>query len=243
MATLTYIGKQSKTYLISTHRHADLEIIYCTQGDGVLTFEKESFLRYVSGDILIIPPETLHMNSSENGFKNIHLKISDLVSTYKNPVKLADADGVVKQLLKQLILVSVSEMKNKNALVQNYIELLLNLLSGMADAEYYSEYVEKIKNKLIENFGDGYFDAAAYLETLPHSPEYLRKLFKKETGLSPLKYLTKIRLENAKKLLNVRSNDRNRLKIKEISEMCGFPDPLYFSRIFKKYYGHSPRRN
>jgi AraC-like DNA-binding protein len=183
------------------------------------------------------------MNSSENGFKNIHLKISDLVSAYKNPVKLADADGVVKQLLKQLILVSVSEMKNKNALVQNYIELLLNLLSGMADAEYYSEYVEKIKNKLIENFGDGYFDAAVYLETLPHSPEYLRKLFKKETGLSPLKYLTKIRLENAKRLLNLRPNDQNRLKIKEISEMCGFPDPLYFSRIFKKYYGHSPRRN
>jgi AraC-like DNA-binding protein len=222
------------------HKHTDLEIIYCTQGDGALKFADGAVLDYVPGDILIIPPETPHMNFSDTGFKNIHLKITDLIPPYKNRAKIHDADGIVKQLLKQLILVSVSEMKNKNAVVQNYIELLLNLLAGLADAEYYSEYVEKIKNKLIENFGDCYFDVAEYLETLPHSPEYLRKLFIKETGVSPIKFLTKIRLENAKKLLNSAASDSNRLKIKEIAEMCGFSDPLYFSRTYKKYYGIPP---
>ncbi|MDR2091582.1 MAG: helix-turn-helix domain-containing protein [Clostridiales bacterium] len=241
MAAMTYIGKQSKTYLVSMHKHPELEIIYCTRGDGVLKFEDDSFLRYVSGDILIVPPETPHMNSSENGFKNIHLQLFGLVPPYKSPVKIADGGGVIKQLLKQLIVIPLSEMKNKNTIVQNYIELILNLLLGMADAERYSEQVENIKNKLIENFGDCYFDVSAYLDSLPSSSEYLRKLFAQETGLSPVKYLTKIRLENAQKLLNIRPNDPNRLKIKEISEMCGFLDPLYFSKVFKKHYGYPPK--
>lgn len=62
------------------------------------------------------------------------------------------------------------------------------------------------------------------------------KLFKEYTGYTPLQYITKIRLGKAKELLQ--SNVYN---ISEIAELCGYDNPLYFSRIFKKHYGKSPR--
>jgi AraC-like DNA-binding protein len=195
-------------------------------------------LRYGGGDILVIPPGVRHTNSSETGFKNIHVNISGWVAPFKAFFKVADVNNAVGQLLRQLILASVSEMKNKNVVLQNYVDLLLNLITGMIDIGHQSEYVEKLKNKLIENFGDGDFDTAAYMRTLPLTPEYLRKLFIKEMGVSPLQFLTRIRIENAKKLLSAIPS--NRLKVDAVAKMSGFSDSLYFSRLFKKHLGVSP---
>jgi AraC-like DNA-binding protein len=63
-------------------------------------------------------------------------------------------------------------------------------------------------------------------------------MFKKEMKLSPLEYLNKLRMKNAEKLLiSMRSNEYT---MAEIAQMCGFEDPLYFSRVFKKYCGCAP---
>ncbi|MDR3293850.1 MAG: AraC family transcriptional regulator [Clostridiales bacterium] len=238
MSTLSYIGKQAKSRLIPSHRHTDWELIYCTHGNGVIRFSDGTDFFYLRGDILVIPPEVVHSNSSESGFKNIHVNISDWVSPQKSFFRLPDTNNTIGQLLHQLILAYASEMKNKNAIVQNYVDLILNLITGMLNADHCSEYVELLKNKLLESFGDEDFDIGAYMRTLPLSAEYLRKLFIKETGISPLQFLTKIRLDNAKKLLAAIST--NRLKIKEIAYMSGFPDALYFSRLFKKHFGKNP---
>ena len=63
-------------------------------------------------------------------------------------------------------------------------------------------------------------------------------MFKKETGLTPLQYLTDRRLENAASTLSTYLGKGN---ISETARLCGFGDPLYFSRLFKKKYGVSPR--
>ena len=67
------------------------------------------------------------------------------------------------------------------------------------------------------------------------SSYYFSKLFKEETGENFVEYLTKIRIEHAKKLLQ---NDD--LSIKKICIDTGYSDPNYFSRIFKKYVGVTP---
>ncbi len=66
------------------------------------------------------------------------------------------------------------------------------------------------------------------------NPDYFRKLFKKEMGVSPLKYLTQIRISHAKRLLRLKQ--RSDMSIQEIAWLSGFQDSLYFSRVFKK--GH-----
>lgn len=64
---------------------------------------------------------------------------------------------------------------------------------------------------------------------------HLSKIFKKETGLSPMNYLLKIRMERASHLL---LNDP--LTIQQIASSVGYSDPLYFSKQFKKWFGLSP---
>lgn len=64
----------------------------------------------------------------------------------------------------------------------------------------------------------------------------LYEMFKKEYGTGIAHYINKLRLSAAKKLLKSTS-----LSIAEISEKCGFYDYNYFSRVYKKHFGISPR--
>ena len=65
---------------------------------------------------------------------------------------------------------------------------------------------------------------------------YLSMLFKHVTGLTFRDYLNKVRVEDAKRLLI--STD---YQIMEIAVACGFNDQSYFTKVFKKYTGLSPR--
>ncbi|MFC4102683.1 helix-turn-helix domain-containing protein [Paenibacillus xanthanilyticus] len=68
------------------------------------------------------------------------------------------------------------------------------------------------------------------------SPGYFSVLFKAHTGHSPIQYLTKIRIDQAKLLLR-----NTTLAISQVAEESGFPDSFYFSRLFQKETGMSPR--
>lgn len=68
------------------------------------------------------------------------------------------------------------------------------------------------------------------------TPAHFSKVFKEEMGLTFVKWLNQYRVEEAKKLLKT-----TWLKTYEIAEKVGFQDYKYFSTIFKKYTGYSPR--
>ncbi|HBF39224.1 MAG TPA: DNA-binding response regulator [Firmicutes bacterium] len=65
---------------------------------------------------------------------------------------------------------------------------------------------------------------------------YLSKLFKKYYAETPVRYLLNLRIHEAKHLLR----SQPELGIKAIGELVGYPDPFYFSRIFKHITGKSP---
>lgn len=78
------------------------------------------------------------------------------------------------------------------------------------------------------------------MHSLPFSCDYLRKLFQKELGVTPHRYLVDKRLKMAAELLVSDANAGART-IADIAPLCGFHDPLYFSKMFKKRYGTAPR--
>lgn len=72
-------------------------------------------------------------------------------------------------------------------------------------------------------------------EYLNISKNYFCSLFKQETGYNFLEYVTKIKMEWAKMLLK-----EGNYKTYEVSEMLGYREASYFSRLFRKYTNQSP---
>lgn len=68
------------------------------------------------------------------------------------------------------------------------------------------------------------------------SPNYMTRIFREQTGMSPWEFLNRYRIVQAQKLL-LNSNR----SMTEIANQVGFGDPAYFSRIFRKETGHSPQ--
>ena len=64
---------------------------------------------------------------------------------------------------------------------------------------------------------------------------YLTRLFGRYVGISPLKYLTNIRIQEAKRLLLDTS-----LPISTVGEQVGYPDQFHFSKTFRKATGENP---
>ncbi len=73
-------------------------------------------------------------------------------------------------------------------------------------------------------------------ESVGLSTGYFYRLFRKHTGRTPSDYLADVRVERASRLLRMTD-----LKICEISRNVGYQDQLYFSRVFKKFKGVSPK--
>ena len=67
------------------------------------------------------------------------------------------------------------------------------------------------------------------------SPWRLAHLFKAEVGISPLRYLTLVRLQRARQYL-----ETGFLTVREIAMSVGIPNPSHFTRSFKAAYGSSP---
>ncbi|HBE76717.1 MAG TPA: hypothetical protein DDW65_02885 [Firmicutes bacterium] len=75
-------------------------------------------------------------------------------------------------------------------------------------------------------------DIAEYVHL---TPNYLSSIFKAEMGVKLVDYLTEVRIERAKKLLNTTT-----ARIYEIAEAVGFPNDSYFGTVFKRHVGVTP---
>ena len=94
--------------------------------------------------------------------------------------------------------------------------------------------VERAKKYIQENFKKD-ISLEDVSEKVDISSYYFSKVFKEETGENFIEYVTKLRMEEAKRLLETTD-----LSIKEVCSEVGYSDPNYFSRSFKKYAGITP---
>lgn len=108
----------------------------------------------------------------------------------------------------------------------------MNMTTGSSD---HTHYLVKQALEYIENNVGKDISLNEISEKLNISSYYFSKLFKEETNEGFIEFLTKRRVERAKEMLKDPTKS-----IKEVGSDCGYSDPNYFSRIFKKSTGMTP---
>ncbi|MBQ8081360.1 MAG: AraC family transcriptional regulator [Clostridia bacterium] len=238
MNDITYVGKHPLIVNVSRHVHESWEYVYCTYGAGTFTFDNRT-VAYKKGDVVVIPPMVPHSNASETGFQNIHINMLEPSHKLKEPTILTDdSNHFLLDAFTAAFFHFYSDRKERTALLAAYGNLISCYLSAYQTGLPRSGVVEEIELTIINSYADADFKLDAYLKSLPFSYDYLRKLFQKELGVTPHQYLNDKRLQIAAELLVNTASDAT--AVADIARMCGFREPLYFSRMFKKKYGVAP---
>lgn len=97
--------------------------------------------------------------------------------------------------------------------------------------------VEKAKQYIRENYSDYDISVEKLCSKLHVSPTYFSTIFKRETEMNFVNFLTTVRLEQAVKLLNTTDD-----KTYVIADKVGYPEANYFSYVFKRKFGVSPSK-
>lgn len=137
---------------------------------------------------------------------------------------------------RQDYLPSIMGMDDLDQLKEWFVEKIMtacqNILSKRTEKS--NSIIEMAKDYIKDNYSkDISLDDVSRIVNI--SPYYFSKLFKEDTGENFIEYLTGIRIEKAKELLNTAE-----YSMKEICTMVGYSDPNYFSRSFKKNVGVTP---
>jgi AraC-like DNA-binding protein len=171
----------------------------------------------------------------------LRIFIDKALLPFKEPKVLDDdKNGGIKFALIQAEKYYENPQKNEGilsglgGLIAAYVGVFSNLDS-------LSPVVKMVKGEIEGNLSNCLFSLDDYIKKLPLNYDYVRKLFKKETGITPHEYLVQSRMQLAKELiLSGMSNQYSNYTISQLAEACGFSEPLYFSRVFKANFGISP---
>lgn len=109
--------------------------------------------------------------------------------------------------------------------------LLTTLLREISSPSSSYSHVTAAKSWINANYASD-ISLAELCEKLQITQSHLSCSFHKETGLSPIEYLSNVRLEKSIKLLAT-----TELSINEIASLCGFANGNYFSKVFRKKLG------
>lgn len=123
----------------------------------------------------------------------------------------------------------------------NVRQLFLNLRRMLDERQLYTKaessenLMKKVECYILENMAEPITAAVLSSEFGLVAP-YLSTLFKEYSGYTLSQYIQKIRLDRAKNLLEMDEE----ILAKDVAEMVGYPNPLYFSKVFKKKIGVYP---
>jgi two-component system, response regulator YesN len=139
-------------------------------------------------------------------------------------LKIGVADYLVKPITIQMIEETLDKIKKKKLKEQSHFSFPIN---------HKHEAIEKACKYIYENYNKE-ISLQEVADFTGLNPNYFSILFKDQMGKTYIKYLTELRVEKAKLML------QEGQKVTKVSEKVGYHTYRHFSDIFKKYVGVSP---
>ncbi len=191
-----------------------------------------------TADAIFLPPDTLRARKEMS-------ERSDYISFNFTTQEEFSLPQYMENIICNDILLLIAlydEFERKDYFKTNSKEkkehLLINLLLVLADKVKRTEY-NPLTLKIIEHIHTNMTNKIT-LEEIGRitffSPVYCDAVFKRDMGRSIIDYLLEERINESKKLLV-----EGAMSLSEVSESVGFDDYNYFSRVFKKRTGYTPR--
>lgn len=168
--------------------------------------------------------------------EDIHLFLIEIVSRFIKIVMEFEGDtqAVYGDRLIQLNILNFDTIEDIKKMLQDIIKNTIEFINLKRKITN-KNFIQKAKDFIDANYCKENLNLSMLAESVHVSSGYLSQIFKQVVGESVIEYLTKIRINHAKKLLK-----ETTLKTYEIAFQIGYCDAQYFSNCFKKIVGTSP---
>lgn len=131
---------------------------------------------------------------------------------------------------------SISNASSDNLALAAESMLLYAISRLTRDASKKSDTLNDVISYCEQEFNDPELSLASVARDLNYNSKYLSHIFKEKMGMPFTEYLRMLRLKHSVSLL-----EHGLDSIKNVALLSGFSDPLYFSSVFKKTLGYSPK--
>ncbi|GEL78421.1 helix-turn-helix domain-containing protein [Tenuibacillus multivorans] len=165
----------------------------------------------------------------------IRIKLTSVMANIRR-FMLRNEDLLSLEKQYQLMFNDILNGEELSVIVQKLVYFCYSLFSNLNQSE--EAIYSKVTQGLIEYIEDHYFEKVSLhrlADQVGKNKYYLSHLFKRETGQSMSEYIQKVRIENAKHLIETTEKS-----MQEIGYLVGYEDQSYFSRMFKKWNSMSP---
>lgn len=247
--TVTREKRAASFNMIESHYHNHYEIYFLTRG-SVRYFIGDKVYDLRAGDIALIPPHVIHKTATleERGSERLLIAftpefilkrpddrilecfrlgcfknppVSDIIYNAENEFKLSD--------------------EYSEELISGYIREILTKLTRLYEKDYkvkrrsINPTVENAVHYIDDNYGAD-ISLSSVARQFAVSESHFSRQFKLYTGFGLNEYITLVRIKNAERLLLT-----SHISVTETAARCGFNSSSYFTAVFRKIRGITPK--
>lgn len=246
------------------HAHEFIELVVILKGEGIFHINGADYpIR--EGDLVVLNPGTYHKSLCMPGAvcpaTECYLAFTDVdfkgcrrgnMPLFEGNMITAMPDGLKQDVFRLCNAIAKEYQSGKIGryfMLKAYLIQVLCLIEREENEEKeireQNGYIFKSVNKKyvvqqIKKYLDEHYQEKISLDQIAAnmylSPVYISKLFKSETGDTPINYLIGLRMEKAREILD----ESPESSIQSVASAVGYEDVYHFSKLFKKHYGKSP---
>jgi AraC-like DNA-binding protein len=226
----------------------DYQLLYVAEGSAHFVIKGTNYDVSKGGIVLYKPEEPQNYDYKLLDKPDIYWihftgrKVEQFLETLElceeNPMQLQNSDELPELFEKIITELRMGKYLNAEMTEAHFRQLMITISRSSHIEDTTKQPYNSLFDEVINHFNRDYqnnINIAEYAANQHISCSWFIREFKKYTGYSPKQYITNLRIQHAKELLNNRY-----LSVNDVSMLVGYENQLYFSRIFRKNTGMSP---